>query len=203
MEHFPYADSLWNGEGFDCDAMSPDGILTEVSGLPFGVMNEMLEGGGNPFRGMLFGMTARCGWSQGGTSTTIWRQIWKPFGIETAKLYGFWHPDCPVTTEYDEITASVYVNEKGDVLICLASWYAFDIDTALSIDREALGISGAYELYAPEIREMKPYDRILPWDRGDLTTPEEYLQEEHIYREGESIHVKRGGGCMLLLRKPC
>ncbi len=201
MEHFPYADSLWNGEGFDCDAMSPYAILTEVSGLPFGVMNEMLEGGGNPFRGMLFGMTARCGWSQGGTSTTIWRQLWKPFGIEKARLYGFWNPDCPVTTEYDEIPASVYINEDGEALICLASWYAFDIDVTLSLDRQALGLHGHYELYAPEIREMKPYDRLLPWDRGDLSTAEGYLQEERVFREGEPIFVKSHGGCMLFLRR--
>lgn len=201
MEHFPYADSLWNGEGFDCDAMSPDAMLTEVSGLPFGLMNEMLEGGGNPFRGMLFGMTARCGWSQGGTSSTIWESIWKPFGIEHSRLFGFWDPRCPVVTEYDEIPASVYVNDAGDVLVCLASWYAFDVETAISVDREALGLCGEYELYAPQICEMKPYDRLLPWDRGDLSTPEGYLQEERVFREGESIPVKSGGGYMLFLRQ--
>jgi len=33
--------------------------LTEVSGIPFGLMGEMLQDGGHPYRGMLYGMTAR------------------------------------------------------------------------------------------------------------------------------------------------
>ena len=37
MEHFPYIDRLWFGEYFDYDA-PPDYWLTEVSGIPFGIM---------------------------------------------------------------------------------------------------------------------------------------------------------------------
>jgi len=201
MEHFPYADSLWNGEGFDCQSNSPDSMFTEVCGLPFGLMNEMLEGGGNPFRGMVYGMTARCGWSQGGTSTNIWRAVWDKFGIADAKMYGYWHPECPVSTESDDIKATAFVKDNGDVLICLASWFPYGIDINVTIDKEALGITGSYELYAPAIREMKPYDRIIPWDRGDLSTPEELLQEEKVFAEGEPIHVEAAQGYMLFLRR--
>jgi len=201
MEHFPYADSLWNGEGFDCQINSPESIFTEICGLPFGVMNEMLEGGGNPFRGMLYGMTARCGWSQGGTSTNIWRAVWEPFGIKDAKMYGYWHPECPVATECDEVKATAYINRDGDVLICLGSWFGYGIDVNVNIDKEALGITGSYELYAPAIKEMKPYDRTMEWQYGDLSTPEDYLQEERTYAEGEPIHVEGGQGLMLFLRR--
>ncbi|WP_230675469.1 glycoside hydrolase domain-containing protein, partial [Bacteroides fragilis] len=38
---------------------SPEYWLTDVSGIPFGMMSEMLQDGGNPYRGMLYGMTAR------------------------------------------------------------------------------------------------------------------------------------------------
>ena len=58
LEHFPFIDRLWFGEGFDYDS-PPDYWLVEMSGIPFGLMGEMLEGGGNPWRGMLFGMTNR------------------------------------------------------------------------------------------------------------------------------------------------
>ena len=57
MEHFPFLDSLWFGEFFNYDE-SPEYWLVEMSGIPYGLMNEMLEGGGNPWRGMTMGMTA-------------------------------------------------------------------------------------------------------------------------------------------------
>jgi hypothetical protein len=41
LEHFPYIDRLWFGEYFDYDS-APDFWLVEVSGIPFGLMGEML-----------------------------------------------------------------------------------------------------------------------------------------------------------------
>ena len=58
MEHFPYISRLWFGEYFDYD-QGPDYWMTEVAGLPFGLMGEMLQDGGHPYRGLLYGMTAR------------------------------------------------------------------------------------------------------------------------------------------------
>ncbi|MGH7658471.1 MAG: glycoside hydrolase domain-containing protein, partial [Gemmatimonadales bacterium] len=62
LEHFPYIDRLWFGEYFDYNS-SPAYWLTEMSGIPFGVMGEMLQDGGNPWRGMVFGMTNRLPWA--------------------------------------------------------------------------------------------------------------------------------------------
>ena len=59
MEQLPYTDRLWLGEYFDYDNTDPAYWLVEVSGIPFGLMGEMLEGGGNPWRGLVFGMTGR------------------------------------------------------------------------------------------------------------------------------------------------
>jgi hypothetical protein len=62
LEHLPFVDRLWFGEYFDYDS-PPDYWLVEISGIPFGLMGEMLEKGGNPWRGMLFGMTRRLPWA--------------------------------------------------------------------------------------------------------------------------------------------
>jgi len=43
-EFFPYVNRLWFGEGFNYDAMSPEQWLVECSGIPFGLMGDMLEG---------------------------------------------------------------------------------------------------------------------------------------------------------------
>ena len=58
-----------------------DFFLTEVSGIPFGLIGEMLQGGGNPWRGMIFGMTNRMPWSDNADPRPIWK-AWDNFGIE-------------------------------------------------------------------------------------------------------------------------
>jgi hypothetical protein len=79
LEHFPYIDRLWFGEYFDYGSPS-DYWLVEISGIPFGLMGEMLEGGGNPWRGMVFGMTNRLPWT-GGDPRELWK-AWDAFGID-------------------------------------------------------------------------------------------------------------------------
>ncbi len=61
MEHLPYINSLWFGEMYDYN-LSPDYWLVEISGIPFGLYGEMLEGCGNAYRGMVYGMSSRLAW---------------------------------------------------------------------------------------------------------------------------------------------
>ena len=82
LEHFPFIDRLWFGEYFNYDS-PPDYWLVEMSGIPFGLMSEMLEGGGNPWRGMLFGMTNRLPWT-GGDPRELWK-AWDDFGISSGR----------------------------------------------------------------------------------------------------------------------
>ena len=72
MELFPYIDSLWFGEGFNYNE-SPDYWLVEIAGIPYGLFGEMLQGGGNPWRGMIYGMTNRLGWC--GDPRPMWK-VW-------------------------------------------------------------------------------------------------------------------------------
>lgn len=117
LEHFPYIDRLWFGEYFDYDS-SPDFWLVEVSGIPFGLMGEMLQDGGNPWRGMLYGMTSRMPWS--GNPAALW-EFWDRFGMEDTEMMGYWSASCPVRTDHADILATAYV-KKGRTLVSLASW---------------------------------------------------------------------------------
>ena len=76
IPQLPYFDRIWLGEGFRYNEISPENWLVEVSGLPFGLMGEMLKHGGNPWRGMLFGETTRLGWY--GDPRPIWK-LWDAF----------------------------------------------------------------------------------------------------------------------------
>ena len=136
LEHFPYLNRLWFGEYFNYNE-KPDYWLTEISGIPYGLMGEMLQDGGNAWRGMIFGMTARLPWA--GNPTPVWR-ILDNFGIQGSQMIGYWVPDCPVKTNNPNIICTVYKKDKK-TLISIASWDKEKVDVKLLIDWKALGIS--------------------------------------------------------------
>jgi hypothetical protein len=117
LEHFPFIDRLWFGEYFDYD-QPPDYWLTEVSGIPFGLMGEMLEKGGNPWRGMVFGMTSRLPWA--GDPRPLWT-AWDEFGLVGSRMIGFWVPNAPVRTDRTDVLATSYVRPDR-VLIAIGTF---------------------------------------------------------------------------------
>ena len=74
MEHLPYLDRVWFGEYFDY-ARGPAYWMTEVAGIPFGTMGEMLQDGGHMWRGMLYGMTSRYPHGENADPRSLWR-VW-------------------------------------------------------------------------------------------------------------------------------
>lgn len=175
LEHFPYLDRLWFGEYFDYNS-SPDYWLIEMSGIPFGLMGEMLEKGGNPWRGMVFGMTARLPWS--GDPRPLW-QVWDEFGLSGAEMIGYWSAGCPVKTGRDDILATVY-RQKDRALVALASWADQSVDCQLNLDWKKLGIDPKKAVIeAPAIENFQP---------------------ERKFRPGEPIPVEPGRGWLLIIR---
>ncbi len=147
MEHFPYINSLWFGEGYNYDA-SPDYWLVEISGIPFGLFGEMLEKGGNPWRGMIYGMTAR--FYEGADPGKIW-EVWDRFGIQHAAMIGYWEKDCPVKTDHKDVLATVYKREDK-CLISIASWAPQEVACRLEINWTGLGFDPEHSrLTAPAI----------------------------------------------------
>lgn len=177
MEHFPYLNRLWFGEYFDYEHNTPDFFLTEVSGIPFGLMGEMLQGGGNPWRGMIYGMTNRLGWTDVNDPRPLWG-IWDAFGMKGSEMLGYWSGRCPVTTNQPQVLATVY-KRKGKAMVALASWAPGDVQTSLTIDWKALGINPAKAtILAPEIAGFQP---------GRIFTP------------GKPIPVSPGKGWLLII----
>jgi hypothetical protein len=176
LEHFPFLNRLWFGEYFDYDS-APDYWLVEISGIPFGLMGEMLQDGGNAWRGMVYGMTNRLPWS-GQNPARLWK-VWDEFGIGGARMIGYWSPDCPVKTDNKDVLATAYVKE-GAALVALASWAAEPVQCRLRIDWNALGIdSGKARFWAPAITDFQPGTTFEPKD---------------------SIAVEPGRGWLLILR---
>ena len=160
MEFFPYVDRLWFGEGFNYDD-PPDYWLTEISGIPYGLMGEMLQDGGNKWRGMLYGMTARMPWS--GDPRAVWK-VWDEFGISEARMIGYWDAACPVKTGRPDILATAYVR-PGRTLVAVASWAPQAAPVHLEIDWKALGLDpAAAVLRAPPIEGFQKAATFKPRD---------------------------------------
>jgi hypothetical protein len=113
LEHFPFLDRLWFGEYFDYDGSGADYWLVELAGIPFGLMGEMLEKGGNPWRGMVFGMTSRLPWA--GDPRPLWK-VWDEFGIAESEMIGWWAGSGPVRTGREDVLATSFVRRSGDAI---------------------------------------------------------------------------------------
>lgn len=174
MEHMPYISRLWFGEYFDYN-MNPDYWLTEVSGIPFGLTGEMLEGGGHPFRGLVYGMTNRVY----GESDP--RPIWKlfdDFDIANAEMLGYWVDRSPIKTDHKNIKSSIYLH-KDKVLIAIGSWSDKNENVILNIDWGKIGFNKAnVHLFSPKI---------------------EGLQDEKSYVIDKAIPVEKNKGIILIL----
>jgi hypothetical protein len=181
-EYFPYIDKIWFGESFLYDKMSPENWLVETSGIPFGLMGDMLQGGGNRWLGMVFGMTVRHPWLTDGVTCDprpVW-EVWDKFGIESSVMKGYWEKDCPAKINNPDVHATVY-QKDGESLIAVGSWAEEPAVFSLDFNWETLGIDpGKAVLEAPFIKNF---------------------QEERRFRPGESIPVEPKKGWLFYLRE--
>jgi hypothetical protein len=137
MDLLPSIDLVWIGEGRDYD-LPPDNWLIEVSGIPFGVPGQMLAGGGNKWRGMVFGITNRLGWS-GPSPDPLWK-FWDAVGIQGMEMIGFWDERRPVRCSSDSVSVTVYKGATRTVL-ALGNWGRTDQTVSLDLDIRTLGLS--------------------------------------------------------------
>ncbi len=158
LEFFPYIDKTWFGEGFNFDLMPADFWLSEVSGIPFGVPNDLLlHVAVNTHRGMLFGMTHR-------GFAPMWR-LWDDFGITDSKMIGFWEKQPVVTTDHEKVYATAYV-KNGKTLISIGSWVDKPVKVKLNIDWNRLGLNPSeVKIVAPEV---KNYQEGRTFNVGDV-----------------------------------
>jgi len=181
-EYFPYIDKIWFGESFLYDKMPPENWLVEVSGIPFGLMGDMLQGGGNRWLGMVYGMTVRHPWTTEGKTCDprpVW-EIWDKFGIENSTMKGYWEKDCPVSTNQPDVHATIY-QKDGESLISVASWAEEPTRFSFQFDWKTLGIDPEKAiLVAQYIKDFQEESKFIP---------------------GDSIPIKPKKGWLLYLRE--
>ncbi len=166
MDLLPYVDLVWIGEARNYDRM-PDHWLIEISGIPFGLPGQMLEGGGNPWRGMVYGITTRAGWTPNPPSE-IWK-FWDSCHIENMNMIGYWEKECPVACNNELLKASIYKNQD-EAIIAVANWGDQDLKTSLAIDWGKLGFDPSKtSLSIPEIKDFQSGQEVVSLDK--MTIP--------------------------------
>jgi hypothetical protein len=170
VEELPFFDSMWTCEGIDFSRDS-DYWLISIASIPFGTYGEMLgrdsctagpapcvmqkgEAGANRWRGILYGMTNRAGWTghDPNNNRGVWR-LWDEFDIVSAAMYGYWHAAPPVqvvgqlaaTAAHPHgVLATSWVRHGVGALVALGSWNPELVNLThadLAIDFAAMGLA--------------------------------------------------------------
>lgn len=156
-ELYPYVDKCWIGEGFDYDE-SPEFWLTEISGIPFGVMSEMMDSG-NQYRGLLFGMTNRLGWETNESDPlNIWR-IFDDYHLDKAELVGWWDDRNEVVLSNPVVRATEY-RLGEEKYIAIANFSSDEQQTDIYIKGDVLK-TGEYYFYAPPIERFQREQTVM------------------------------------------
>ncbi|MBN2652523.1 MAG: hypothetical protein JXR63_09075 [Spirochaetales bacterium] len=155
LEFFPYLDRLWFGESFQYNSFTPAEFLVEASGIPFGVGSNMLNAGGNLWRGLLFGMTSRYPWFTENHISDP-RPAWKLLDYIGTKDFSFipyWDENSFVSTGDDSILASTYISgDKKRIMICFANWGNSVKKVSPEFDFSKLGLNTEdYEISFAEV----------------------------------------------------
>jgi hypothetical protein len=171
MDLLPYFDLTWVGEGRNYDRM-PDHWLIEVSGIPFGLTGQMLNGGGNPWRGMIYAITNRPGWA--GDPSHIWK-FWDAFRIREKQMIGYWDSDNPVTCTNDSLRVTLYKGTEESIL-AVANWGSTDQNGTITIDWGKLGYDpSTCAVTVPPVPEFQDGQTVASLDRITVPGKKGYL----------------------------
>lgn len=156
-EFFPYVDKLWFGESFLYNSMSSENWLVEASGIPFGLMSDMLHAGGNKWLGMQYGMTVRHPWLTEGVvcdPRPVWK-LWDTFGIAEAEMHGFWEKYPVVTTSDPDVRVTAFIR-KDKVLLSVGNYTDQTKEVSLHIDWKKIPIKASKaRLNIPDIQDFQ------------------------------------------------
>lgn len=173
MDLLPYFDLVWIGEARNYDRL-PDHWLIEVSGIPFGLPGQMLEGGGNPWRGMVYGITNRAGWTGNNSPSELWK-FWDDHHIENKIMMGYWDKEFPVSSNNSSVKASIFKGEE-ETIIAVANWTDKDQEVSLVVDWLKLGIdSTKSEIIIPEIKDFQKEQKLTSLDKISIPGKKGYL----------------------------
>ena len=174
MDLLPYFDLTWIGEWRDYNR-APDNWMVEVSGIPFGLPGQMLQDGGNPWRGMIYGITSRGGYTKPDKSPEYLWRYFDEYLFQEREMIGYWDRESPVSCNNPMVKVSIYKSEK-DLILAVANWSDHDEKCSIVINWVKLGIDPArFEISIPEIRNFQAKQNPIGLDTMTIPGGKGYL----------------------------
>ena len=171
MDLLPYIDLVWIGEGRDYNRM-PDHWLVEVSGIPYGATGQMLNEGGNPWRGMVYGITNRPPWA--GNPAELWK-FWDAYGINSMRMVGYWDESSPLKSDNDMVKATLYAGKDRSIL-AVAGWGDKEQNCSLKLDWKALGYDASKcSISIPAIKDYQKAGSLASLEKLTIPSGKGYL----------------------------
>lgn len=171
LDLLPYVDLVWIGEGRDYNRM-PDHWLIEISGIPYGSTGQMLNEGGNPWRGMVYGITNRPPWA--GNPAELWK-FWDVFGIKSMRMVGYWDEASPLKCDNDMVKATLYAG-KDRSIIAVAGWGGKDQNCSLQLDWKALGFDPMrWSISVPAVKDYQETQMLSSLEHLTIPAGKGYL----------------------------
>jgi len=168
MDLMPYLDLTWIGEGHNYNR-SPDHWLVEYTTLPYGVPGQMLQGGGNLWRGAVFGMTNRIVGKSNYNVIPLWK-FWDEYDIQSKEMIGFWDERAMVTTDNEQVKATLFYGNDQSIL-AVAGWGEEDQPCSIQFDWKAMGYDETQvRILRPSIEGFQELE--LTPDLSHLTIPQ-------------------------------
>lgn len=132
----PFIDRMWIGEGFFYNFAKESYALTEISGMCYGLTSEMLQGGGNPYLGMLYAMNTRYAWTKEKYTLQI-NKLWDSINIQNRDFIGYWDNSNPITTTNKNIKATCYKDENS-LVVALFNFSFLPKSTKIEINEKLI-----------------------------------------------------------------
>jgi hypothetical protein len=120
------------------------------------------------------------------TNVALWK-FWDEHGLPDAKMIGFWTSEPAVTTNNDEVVATVYRGAMSTV-VAVAGWTDTDASVRLTVDWDRLG-------YNPdEARVTVPAIDGIQAEGGELSLAAGGVVP--------AIAVQQGKGLLIVIERP-
>jgi len=111
-----------------------------------------LQGGGNRWKGMVYGMINRI--YQDANPLPVWNFIDK-YKLGESEMIGYWDENCPVVSDNRNIKATVYQNEDFSI-VALGNFSHVDQECKINIDWESLNLDkNKTEMFSPFIEDFQ------------------------------------------------
>ena len=132
----------------------------------------MLQDGGNPWRGMVYGITNRAGW--GGDPTAIWK-FWDEYKIEEKVMIGYWDEQSPAKVDNSWIRVTLYKGREISI-IAAANWDNKDQECTVHLDWDKLGYdSDSYGFQMPFVQNFQNEKTLQSLERIVVPAGKGYL----------------------------